>query len=218
MKTPMSSDTKLMKDEECESVDSTKYRGMIGSLLYLTASRPDIMFSVCLCARFQEAPKTSHLEAVKRIFRYIKGTTHLGLWYPKGTGTLGFWYNAEIVRITIYGSHLLILSAYAPSMPPLLSLPLSMACDDSDGCHDNVFAAMAAQSLFYPGANSFYTSQAMVQFKPFLFHEKSILAWAARAQWMLGKTYRGENEDVDLHLAALLNTNMGCDESSAKRS
>ncbi|GJX33016.1 copia protein [Tanacetum coccineum] len=47
---------------------------------------PDIMFSVCLCARFQEAPKTSHLEAVKRIFRYIKGTMHLGLWYPKGTG------------------------------------------------------------------------------------------------------------------------------------
>ncbi|GJY63884.1 retrovirus-related pol polyprotein from transposon TNT 1-94 [Tanacetum coccineum] len=86
MKTPMSSDTKLTKDEECESVDSTKYRGMIGSLLYLTTSRLDIMFSVCLCARFQEAPKTSHLEAVKRIFRYIKGTTHLGLWYPKGTG------------------------------------------------------------------------------------------------------------------------------------
>nr|GFA54803.1 copia protein [Tanacetum cinerariifolium] len=47
--------------------------------------RPDIMFSVCLCARFQEAPKTSHLEAVKRIFRYMKGTMHLGLWYPKGT-------------------------------------------------------------------------------------------------------------------------------------
>ncbi|GJX97173.1 hypothetical protein Tco_0352971 [Tanacetum coccineum] len=85
MKTPMSSDTKLTKDEECESVDSNKYQGMIGSLLYLTASRHDIMFSVCLCARFQEAPKTSHLEAVKRIFRYIKGTTYLGLWYPKGT-------------------------------------------------------------------------------------------------------------------------------------
>ncbi|GJU40847.1 retrovirus-related pol polyprotein from transposon TNT 1-94 [Tanacetum coccineum] len=80
MKTPMSSDMKLTKDKECELVDSTKYRGMIGSLLYLMASRPDIMFSVCLCARFQEDPKTSHLEAVKRIFRYIKGTTHLGLW------------------------------------------------------------------------------------------------------------------------------------------
>ncbi|GKC32592.1 hypothetical protein Tco_1039886 [Tanacetum coccineum] len=82
----MSSDTKLTKDEECESVDSTKFRGMIGSLLYLTTSRPDIMFSVYLCARFQEAPKTSQLEAVKCIFRYIKGTTHLGLWYLKGTG------------------------------------------------------------------------------------------------------------------------------------
>ncbi|GKA97918.1 hypothetical protein Tco_0825812 [Tanacetum coccineum] len=56
---------------------------MIGSLLYLTASRPDIMFSVCLCARFQENPKTTHLEAVKR--RYIRGTSHLGLWYPKRT-------------------------------------------------------------------------------------------------------------------------------------
>ena len=86
IKTPMSTKTKLTKDEESESVDSTKYRGMIGSLLYLTASRPDIMFSVCLCARFQEDPKTTHLEAVKRIFRYIKGTTHLGLWYPKGMG------------------------------------------------------------------------------------------------------------------------------------
>ncbi|GKE84097.1 hypothetical protein Tco_1557839, partial [Tanacetum coccineum] len=61
MKTPMSSDTKLTKDKECESVDNTTYRGMI------------------------EAPKTSHLEVVKRIFRYIKGTMHLGLWYPKGT-------------------------------------------------------------------------------------------------------------------------------------
>ncbi|GJR57060.1 hypothetical protein Tco_1499222 [Tanacetum coccineum] len=86
MKTPMSLDTKLTKDEECESVDSTKYRGMIGSLLYLTTSRPNIMFSVCLCARFQQDPKTSHLEAVKRIFQYIKGTTHLRFWYPKETG------------------------------------------------------------------------------------------------------------------------------------
>ncbi|GKC57882.1 retrovirus-related pol polyprotein from transposon TNT 1-94 [Tanacetum coccineum] len=86
IKTPMSSETKLTRDEDGEPIDDTKYRGMIGSLLYLTASRPDIIFSVCLCAHFQEAPKTSHLEAIKRIFRYIKGTSHLGLWYPKGTG------------------------------------------------------------------------------------------------------------------------------------
>nr|GEU59791.1 hypothetical protein [Tanacetum cinerariifolium] len=83
MKTPISLDTKLNKDEECELVDSTKYRGVIGSLLNIMASRPDIMFSVCLRAHFQEDPKTSHLEAVKHIFRYIKGTMHLGLWYPK---------------------------------------------------------------------------------------------------------------------------------------
>nr|GEV81748.1 copia protein [Tanacetum cinerariifolium] len=86
IKTPMSSEIKLTRDEDEETIDDTKYRGMIGGLLYLTACRSDIMFSVCLCARFQEAQKTSHLEAVKRIFRYIKGTSHLGLWYPKGTG------------------------------------------------------------------------------------------------------------------------------------
>nr|GEU68040.1 hypothetical protein [Tanacetum cinerariifolium] len=85
IKTPMSSETKLTRDEGGESVDDTKSCGMIGSLLYLTASRSNVMFSVCLCARFQEALKTSHLEVVKRIFRYIKRTTHLGLWYPKGT-------------------------------------------------------------------------------------------------------------------------------------
>ncbi|GJV80558.1 hypothetical protein Tco_1516428 [Tanacetum coccineum] len=82
----MSSETKLTKDENGESLDNTRYCGMIGSLLYLTASRPDIMFNVCLCAYFQEDPKSSHLEAIKKIFRYIKGITHLGLCYPKRTG------------------------------------------------------------------------------------------------------------------------------------
>ncbi|GJU71940.1 retrovirus-related pol polyprotein from transposon TNT 1-94 [Tanacetum coccineum] len=72
IKTPMSSETKLTRDEDGEPIDDTKYRGMNGSLLYLTASHSDIMYSVCLCACFQEAQKTSHLEAVKRIFRYIK--------------------------------------------------------------------------------------------------------------------------------------------------
>ncbi|GJY83871.1 retrovirus-related pol polyprotein from transposon TNT 1-94 [Tanacetum coccineum] len=86
IKTSMSSKTKLTLDDDGESFDDTKYHDMIGSLPSLTASRSDIMFSVYLCARFQEDPKTSHLEAVKRILRYIKGTTHLGLWYPKGTG------------------------------------------------------------------------------------------------------------------------------------
>ncbi|KAJ0928621.1 putative RNA-directed DNA polymerase [Helianthus annuus] len=72
-----------VKDPE---VDPTLYRAMIGSLMYLTASRPDIMFSVCLCARYQSTPKESHLKAVKRIFRYLKGTPKLGLWYPAEGG------------------------------------------------------------------------------------------------------------------------------------
>ncbi|GJZ94829.1 putative ribonuclease H-like domain-containing protein [Tanacetum coccineum] len=73
----------LLKDEEVEDVDVHLYRTMIGSLMYLTASRPDIMFAVCACARFQVTPKTSHLHAVKRIFRYLKGQPKLGLWYPR---------------------------------------------------------------------------------------------------------------------------------------
>nr|GEW10895.1 uncharacterized mitochondrial protein AtMg00810-like [Tanacetum cinerariifolium] len=85
-KTLMSTEIKLTKDAEADSMDNSKYRGMIGSLLYLTASRSDIMFSVCLCARFQENPKTTHLEVLKRIFRYIIRSSHLGFWYPKGNG------------------------------------------------------------------------------------------------------------------------------------
>ncbi|KAK2995694.1 hypothetical protein RJ640_026124 [Escallonia rubra] len=83
--TPMSSSLKIDKDEKGKDVDIKRYRGMIGSLLYLTASRPDIMFSVCLCARFQACPKESHLIAVKRILRYLKGTHDLGLWFPRNT-------------------------------------------------------------------------------------------------------------------------------------
>ncbi|GKB91708.1 hypothetical protein Tco_0963980 [Tanacetum coccineum] len=73
----------MIKDEEADSVDVHLYRSMIGSLMYLTASRPDIMFVVCACARFQVTPKVSHLHAVKRIFRYLKGQPKLGLWYPR---------------------------------------------------------------------------------------------------------------------------------------
>ncbi|GJY26258.1 retrovirus-related pol polyprotein from transposon TNT 1-94 [Tanacetum coccineum] len=76
----------LSPDESGVFVNETLFRGMIGSLMYLTASRPDIQFSTCLCARYQANPKESHLVAVKRIFRYLKGTPNLGLWYPKGSG------------------------------------------------------------------------------------------------------------------------------------
>nr|GEU53605.1 uncharacterized mitochondrial protein AtMg00810-like [Tanacetum cinerariifolium] len=73
----------LLKDPDGEDVDVHTYRSMIGSLMYLTSSRPDIMFAVYACAHFQVTPKASHLHAVKRIFRYLKGKPHLGLWYHK---------------------------------------------------------------------------------------------------------------------------------------
>ncbi|GJT34256.1 putative ribonuclease H-like domain-containing protein [Tanacetum coccineum] len=81
--TPMETKVALTKDEEAADVDVHLYRSMIGSLMYLTASRPDIMFAVCACSRFRVTPKTSHLHAVKRIFKYLKGKPNLGLWYPK---------------------------------------------------------------------------------------------------------------------------------------
>ncbi|KAJ9562511.1 hypothetical protein OSB04_007671 [Centaurea solstitialis] len=83
--TPMETHKHLTADVEGEEVDVHQYRSMIGSLMYLTASRPDIMFAVCVCARFQVRPKESHLHAVKRIFKYLKGQPRLGLWYPNDT-------------------------------------------------------------------------------------------------------------------------------------
>ncbi|GKD64910.1 putative ribonuclease H-like domain-containing protein [Tanacetum coccineum] len=81
--TPIETQKPLVKDEEASDVDVHLYRSMIGSLMYLTASRPDIMFAVCACSRFQVTPKTSYVSDVKRIFRYLKGKPKLGLWYPK---------------------------------------------------------------------------------------------------------------------------------------
>ncbi|XP_022639218.1 uncharacterized protein LOC111242059, partial [Vigna radiata var. radiata] len=80
--TPMGTSCYLDKDESGKRLNETMFRGMIGSLLYLTASRPDIMQNVCVCARYQANPKESHLTAVKRILKYLKGTTSFGLWYP----------------------------------------------------------------------------------------------------------------------------------------
>ncbi|KAK0587206.1 hypothetical protein LWI29_019132 [Acer saccharum] len=83
--TPMSTTLKLSKDASGKSVEQTLYRGMIGSLLYLTASRPDISFSVGVCARYQSDPKESHLSSIKRIICYVNGTYNYGIWYSFDT-------------------------------------------------------------------------------------------------------------------------------------
>nr|GEY25296.1 uncharacterized mitochondrial protein AtMg00810-like [Tanacetum cinerariifolium] len=81
--TPMVEKSKLDEDKEGKSVDPSRYLGMIGTLLYLTASRPDLQFAICMCARYQARPTGKHIHAVKRIFRYLRGTVNRGLWYPK---------------------------------------------------------------------------------------------------------------------------------------
>jgi hypothetical protein len=94
MATPMSMTTALNADEEGEHVDQKECQSMIRSLLYLTATRPDIQFSVCLCAHFQASSKTSHRQAVKRIFRYFRHTPDFDLWYSASSSLAlhGFSY------------------------------------------------------------------------------------------------------------------------------
>ncbi|GKB31909.1 hypothetical protein Tco_0871310 [Tanacetum coccineum] len=83
---PMVGHSKLDEDPNGTPVEPTHYRGMVGSLMYLTTSRPDLVSVVCMCARYQAKPTEKHLTAVKRVFCYLKGTINVGLWYPRDTG------------------------------------------------------------------------------------------------------------------------------------
>ncbi|GJW82239.1 retrovirus-related pol polyprotein from transposon TNT 1-94 [Tanacetum coccineum] len=84
--TPIEIKDKLDLDKNGTLVDATKYRSMIGALMYLTSSRPDIVHATCLCARYQAKPTEKHLKEVKRIFCYLRGTVNIGLWYTKDSG------------------------------------------------------------------------------------------------------------------------------------
>ncbi|GJR36904.1 putative ribonuclease H-like domain-containing protein [Tanacetum coccineum] len=100
--TPMEPNKALVKDEEAENVNVHLYKSMIGSLMYLTAFRPDIMFVMCACGRFQVTPKVSHLQPVKRIFRYLKGQPKLGLWYPRDSPfDLEAFFDSDYARASI---------------------------------------------------------------------------------------------------------------------
>jgi hypothetical protein len=110
IKTPMGTNGHLDLDTRGNSVDQKVYRSMIGSLLYLSASRPDIMLSICMCARFQADPKEVHLRAIKRIMRYLVYTPKFGLWYPKGStfDLIGYsdadWAGCKIDRKSTSGT------------------------------------------------------------------------------------------------------------------
>nr|GEU56600.1 hypothetical protein [Tanacetum cinerariifolium] len=97
--TPMDKENLWGKDRTRKDVDLNLYRSMIGSLMYLTTSRPDIMFAVCACARHQVTPKECHLRAVKMIFRYLKGRHKLGVWYPKDSPFA--WWHTQIVTMVV---------------------------------------------------------------------------------------------------------------------
>nr|GEU87035.1 hypothetical protein [Tanacetum cinerariifolium] len=100
--TPIDTEKPLLKDPDGKDVDVHTYMSMIGSLMYLTSSRPDIMFAIYTCARFQVTLKASHLHAVKRIFRYLKGKPHLGLWYPKDSPfNLVAYYDSDYVAASL---------------------------------------------------------------------------------------------------------------------
>ncbi|GJW75533.1 hypothetical protein Tco_0134903 [Tanacetum coccineum] len=94
--TPMEIKDKLDLDQHGSPVDETKYCSMIGTLMYLTSSRPDIVHATCLCTRYQAKPIEKHLKEVKRIFRYLRGTVNTGLWYTKDSGfELTIFSNAD---------------------------------------------------------------------------------------------------------------------------
>ena len=96
IRTPMSPNVKLTVDLLGKGVDSSFYRSMIGSFLYLTASRPDISYNVGVCARYQANPKESHMIALKRIIKYVKTTADFGVWYSKDTNdVLAGYSNAD---------------------------------------------------------------------------------------------------------------------------
>nr|GEU32276.1 hypothetical protein [Tanacetum cinerariifolium] len=97
--TPMVENSKLDKDLQGKPVDATQYHGMIGPLIYLTSNRPDLIYVVCLCARYQAKPIEKHLNAVKRIFRYLTGTINMVLWYSNDIGmSLTAYANADHAR------------------------------------------------------------------------------------------------------------------------
>ncbi|GKD75690.1 hypothetical protein Tco_1333972, partial [Tanacetum coccineum] len=93
--TPMVEKSKLDEDTQGKAVDPTHYRGMIGTLMYLTTSRPDLTFFVCMCARYQAQPTEKHLHVVKRIFKYLRGTVNRGLWYPNSSIALTAYADAD---------------------------------------------------------------------------------------------------------------------------
>ncbi|GKE09322.1 hypothetical protein Tco_1412873, partial [Tanacetum coccineum] len=156
--TPVDLEKPLVKDGDVYDVDVHLYRSMIGSLMYLTASRPNIMFAVCACARFQVTPKTSHLLAVKRIFRYLKGKPTLGLWYSRDSPfELVAYTDSDYARATqdrksTTGDYLLTKGFDAGRMERAATIASSLEAEQDNGsgprCQDTILRDVDAQTRF----------------------------------------------------------------------
>ncbi|XP_075076384.1 putative mitochondrial protein AtMg00240 [Nicotiana tabacum] len=113
-------------DEPSSTVNETMYRGIIGSLLYLTVSKLDIVFSVCLCVGFQSNPKESHMKAAKRILRYLKGTQDLVLYYPSGDNfDLIGYADTDYARLN---SNWKIIVCFLSACPYYVTIPVLLTC------------------------------------------------------------------------------------------
>nr|GEU41706.1 putative ribonuclease H-like domain-containing protein [Tanacetum cinerariifolium] len=171
--TPIDIEKPLLKDPDSEDVDVHIYRSMSSSLMYLTSSRPDIMFAVCACACFQVTSKVSHLHAVKRIFRYLKGKPHLGMWYPKDS----------LFNLVAYSD-----SDYAgASLDRKSTIGGCQFLDDADGVeclpNEEIFAELPRMGYEKPPPKlTFYKAFFSAQWK-FLIHTIVQCMSAKRTAW-----------------------------------
>nr|GEW77231.1 hypothetical protein [Tanacetum cinerariifolium] len=172
--TPIHTEKPLLKDPDGEDVDVHTYRSMIGSLMYLTSSRPDIMFAVCAYARFQVTPKASHLHAAKMIFRYIKVKTHLGFWYPKDSRFNLVAYSDSDYASTNDVTRLQALVEKKKVVITEATIREALRLDDAEGVdclsNEEIFAELARMGYEKPSTKlTFYKAFFSSQWK-FLIH------------------------------------------------
>nr|GEX16564.1 hypothetical protein [Tanacetum cinerariifolium] len=179
--TPIDTKKPLLKDLDGEDVDVHTYRSMIGSLMYLNSSRPDIMFAVCACARFQVTPKASHLHAVKRIFRYLKGKPHLGLWYPEDSP-----FNLVAYSYSDYAGASLDRKSTIGGCQ-FLGFHQALHLDDAESIdclpNEEIFAELARMGYEKPSTKlTFYKLFFLAQWK-FLIHKILQCMYTKRTAW-----------------------------------
>nr|GEX34412.1 hypothetical protein [Tanacetum cinerariifolium] len=209
--TPIDTEKPLLKYPDGEDVDVHTYRSMLGSLMYLTSSRPDIMFAVCACARFQVTPKASHLHAVKRIFRYLKGKPHLGLWYLKDSPFDLVAYSdsdyagASLDRKSITGGYQFLGCRLISWQCKKQTVVATSSTEVVQSGMESLKRMLHVTNILSAGS---LTSQQMVLNSPCLTHIKNWLVQIKRSlRWLVQKqTALGKDESNPFIVDSLLKT------------